>query len=313
MKTIFADFNGMTEGGYVSLETVGSKADIAGAGLQPGDWAWLSDGELLVGAQLAVDDRYGRIGIVDWDTLVHLDDEDASDIAHVRVELHGLLTKVPHSDQDEPRIFQLLTVLELTAPQTTHELPVTLSFRRAVALRQMGRLRLALIEAAQARRERPGDPKVEFLYLELLRLENLPSAVTQAQAIAKSSTVPALVLSGCINILATQAEQASDDQFESWAKQVIDLCDRMDHSPDLERVGYALVALASFNRGLILLRAGKLTQARDAFDRACEIYPDWSIHAEVRGLQTYDRHARDVARCARAIVEQWVPDIAIAA
>ena len=86
MKTIFADFNAMTEGGHVSLTTVGSQEDIAHAGLRPGDWAWLSDGELIVGAQLAIDDRHGLVGVADWDTLVHLDDEGADDFDRVSIE-----------------------------------------------------------------------------------------------------------------------------------------------------------------------------------------------------------------------------------
>jgi len=63
----------------------------------PGDWAWLSDGELVGGAQLAIDDRYGLVGVLDWDTLAHLDDEDAEDIDRTRDEIAALLTKQPHS------------------------------------------------------------------------------------------------------------------------------------------------------------------------------------------------------------------------
>jgi len=73
MRTIYADFNATTEAGHVSLTTVGSQEDIACAGLRPGDWAWLSDGDLIVGAQLAIDDRHGLVGVADWETLVHLD------------------------------------------------------------------------------------------------------------------------------------------------------------------------------------------------------------------------------------------------
>ena len=107
MKTIAADFNAMTEAGHVCLTTRGSQEDIERAGLRPGDWAWLSDGELVVGGQLAIDDRYGLVGVVDWDTLVHLDDEGADDFKRVRTELDPLITKEPLSIEDMPRIFQL--------------------------------------------------------------------------------------------------------------------------------------------------------------------------------------------------------------
>ena len=52
--------------------------EIERTGARPGDWAWLSDGEVIVGAQLAVGDRNGMVGVPDCDTLVHLDEERAA-------------------------------------------------------------------------------------------------------------------------------------------------------------------------------------------------------------------------------------------
>ncbi len=209
-----------------------------GSGLEPGDWAWLSDGEVIVGAQLAIDDRYGLVGVPDWDTIVHLDEEGADDFDRVRDELKPLLTKEPPSIEDEPRILQLLTQLEHSAPPHLREaVPGMLVFRRALALRTHGKLGLALLEMEEARRARPDDPEVVFVYLDLLRLEDLPSAVVEAETIAGLPSVPALVLSACINILATQAEQASDDQFEPVAERVLALCHRFDQAPDLDQVG----------------------------------------------------------------------------
>ena len=78
MKTIYADYNATTEAGYVCLTTRGSQEDILRLSLRPGDWVWLSDTEIVVGAQLAIDDRYGLVGVPDWDTLAHLDDEGAT-------------------------------------------------------------------------------------------------------------------------------------------------------------------------------------------------------------------------------------------
>ena len=79
MKTIYADYNAVTEAGYVCLTTRGSQEDILRLGLGPGDWAWLSDTEVMVVAQLAIDDRYGLVGVPDWETLVHLDDQDTDE------------------------------------------------------------------------------------------------------------------------------------------------------------------------------------------------------------------------------------------
>ena len=57
MKTIYADYNAATEAGQICLTTRGSQVDIERTGARPGDWVWLSDREVVVGAQLATDDR----------------------------------------------------------------------------------------------------------------------------------------------------------------------------------------------------------------------------------------------------------------
>jgi len=102
LKTIFADYNAATESGDLCLNFSASQRDIATVQLHPGDWAWLSDGEVVVGAQLAIDDHYGLVGVPDWDTIVHLDDEGADDFDRVRAELNPLVTKEPPSMEDEP-------------------------------------------------------------------------------------------------------------------------------------------------------------------------------------------------------------------
>jgi tetratricopeptide (TPR) repeat protein len=308
MRIIGADYNAMTEAGHVRLTLPCSQEDISRLGLRAGDWAWLSDGEVIVGAQLAIDDRYGLVGVPDWDTIVPLDEEGADDFERIKATLDLLWTKEPPSAQDEPRILQLVTQLEYAAPPQfweggARELPV--SFRRAVALSRMGKLGLAVLEAEEARRARPEDPEVAFVYLDLLRQENLPAAVVQADAMAESPDVPALILSACINILAAQAEQAADDQFEPVARRVLAWCQRLDQAPDLDQLGPSLVALSDFNRGFVLLRAGRISRARQAFERAQQIYPVGPMLDEVTGLQTYDRHAREVARRVRTIAEQF--------
>jgi tetratricopeptide (TPR) repeat protein len=307
MKTISADYNAMTEAGHVRLTLPCSQEGILKLGLRPGDWAWLSDTEVMVGAQLAIDDRYGLVGVPDWDTLVHLDDEGADDTERIMAELNPILTKEPPSSEDEPRILELLTQLEHAAPPDLRDAtPGNLAFRRALALRQMGKLGLALVEIGEARRSRPHDPEVVFVYLDLLRQEDLPSAVLEAQSIAESPDLPALVLSACINILAMQAEQASGEQFEPIARQLLVWCRRFDEAPDLDGVEPSLVALSYFNRGMVHLRAGRISQARQAFERAQQLYPVGPMLDEVTGLQTYDRHAREVAQRVRTnIAEQF--------
>jgi tetratricopeptide (TPR) repeat protein len=314
MRLISADFNAMTEAGHVRLTLPCSREDILRMSLGPGDWAWLTDSEILVGAQLAIDDRYGMVGVPDWDALVHLDDEGADDFNRVSAELNSLLNGELPSLEEEPRILELQTQLEhIAPPQMKDTSPGSFAFRRALALRRMGKLGLALLEMEDARRLRPDDPEVIFVHLDLLRLEDFPAAVAEAEAVAGSPSVSALVLSACINILSMQAEHAADDKFEPAARRVLDWCLRLDQAPDRDRAGESLVALSQFNRGFVLLRAGRVSQAREAFEEAHRIYPEGPMLDEVAGLQTYDRHAREVARSVRTLAELWIPTRPVAA
>jgi hypothetical protein len=73
MKVIDADFNALTENGFVRLTTRGSQRSLAVACVRPGDWVWLTDGEIRVAAQVKADPRGQPIGTPAWDTLVDLD------------------------------------------------------------------------------------------------------------------------------------------------------------------------------------------------------------------------------------------------
>ena len=256
MKTISADYNAMTESGHVRLTLPCSQEGILRLGLRPGDWTWLSDTEIVVGAQLAIDDYYGLVGVPDWDTLAHLDDEGADDVGRIMSELDPLLSKENRSGENEPRIVELLIQLEHAAPpQGTNESPGILATRRAFALRDMGKLGLALLEIEDARHEQPEDQEVLFMHLDLLREENLPSAVLEAQSIAEKPDVATVVLSACINILAMHSEHLSGEEFESAAQKVLGWCHRFDRAPDLDNIEPSLVALSYFNRGLVHLQA----------------------------------------------------------
>jgi tetratricopeptide (TPR) repeat protein len=313
MKTIFADYNAATESGHLRLTFDASQKAIANAHLHPGDWAWLSDGEVVVGAQLKVDEKYGLVGVPDWETIVHLDDEQPKDVDQIKAEVASLLIKEPPSIEDEPRVFQLLSQMDLLAPTIDDDAPGFLALRRALALRSMNCLGLALSEMKEACRARPNDSQFTFVYLDLLRREDPVAAFDEAERIAAMPAVSALILSACINILAVQAEQASEDQLEKRAQRLFALCRRFDQAPDLDQAGESLVALSYFNRGIVLLRSGRALEAREALENAQRIYPEVPMRDQLARLETYDHHAREVARSVRAIAERWSPTMTVAA
>ena len=57
----------------------------------------------------------------------------------------------------------------------------------------------------------------------------------------------------------------------------------------------------------------RISRARQAFEHARQIYPVGPMLDEVTGLQTYDRHAREVARRVRTIIAEQFPTKPVAA
>jgi hypothetical protein len=150
MKTVFADYNAMTDRGHVRLTCPGSEADLRDTHI--GDWVWLSDTEIIVGARLETDPYWGLIGVPDWETLVALDDENDQDPVKLAAELEELSLKPTRSDEEEARTFQLLTLLETygTDEMKRATPPGEFAARRADALQSMGKPELAAIEMEEA-------------------------------------------------------------------------------------------------------------------------------------------------------------------
>jgi hypothetical protein len=66
MKTNASDQGTITKAGHIRLTLPCPQEDILGLRLRPGDWAWLGDIEVTVGAQLTINDRDGLAGVPDW-------------------------------------------------------------------------------------------------------------------------------------------------------------------------------------------------------------------------------------------------------
>ncbi len=294
MNPIFADFNATTESGQVRLNCRGSQDDLRAGGLHPGDWAWLSDGELMVGGRIDSSTGGGIVAVPDWRTLVHLD--EPQDVVAVGHELNSLLGQANLSVDDLWRVFRLLIVFEQIAPPAVaSQFRRYFSFRRAATLLQLQRLDLALIEIQEARRLGQSHPNDDFLLLEILRRANLPRAIHTAETLASNRALDAKVLAGCVHVLATYAEQLADDSFPTVAKTILELAERFERAPGRDRVHASILALVQFNRGLVQLRMGQLDEARHSLDLASATDPTIPELIQARNLTSYDNQAREIA------------------
>lgn len=295
MTPVFADFNAMTETGQVRLNCQGSQDDLRAGGLHPGDWAWLTDGELIVGGKIDTSPEDGVVAIPDWKTLVHLD--EPYDAGALYQELKPLLEQPNLNADDLWRAFRLLTILERVAPPfvLSGTPPGYFSFRRATMLIQLQELDLALVEIQEARRLEPGRPNYDFLFLEMLREASLPKAVQTVEDWAKKPSLDAKVLAGCVHVLATHADQLADEPFQVIAQRILEFADRFDLAPGRDRVPASILAMVQFNRGLVQLRRDQLEDARRWLDLASTTDPTAPELAQARAFTAFNEQVREVA------------------
>jgi len=207
MRIIPADYNAATPSGALRLGFRDSRRALSDAGARSGDWAWLNDGEVLVGARLGEDPDYGLVAIPRWETLVHLDDHEGADFPRVSEELQEALLRPGRGLEEEARVFRLLTIFTAIAPPGVLAVipPGYLALRRAGALHFLGEPGLALIEIEEALRSRPGDPDILYFYLETLRRTDPDRALDESRSLADEPGASAPALAACINIWSAAA------------------------------------------------------------------------------------------------------------
>jgi hypothetical protein len=71
MKTVLVDYNAATPTGAFRLDFRAALDNLRQAGKAAGDWAWLSDGEVLVVGRLRHDPDWGTVATPDWEMVVH--------------------------------------------------------------------------------------------------------------------------------------------------------------------------------------------------------------------------------------------------
>lgn len=116
MRTIWADFNAQTVAGYISLLTQGSQASLAQNSVQPGEWVWLSDGDINVAAQI-MSQQEGLYAKPIWETeedVVQPVDLDEDTLEKARLRFQRLMIS-PAKDYRE-----MLRLLRECRPSLAH-------------------------------------------------------------------------------------------------------------------------------------------------------------------------------------------------
>lgn len=302
MKTISADFNAMTESEELRLGFRSAQEDIQQTGAKPGDWVWLSDGEIVVGGQLKVDGHYGLVGVPQWTTLVHLDEEETPSPAELLAQLRDEREIREFTPETGARLLALLTLLDETAPAEIKAKmpPGWLLRKRAVALTLLEQPGMALSEIEEALRQAPDDPHSTAIYLDLLRVHDLPRAVREAERLAVRDPADAMVLSACINILAAHADDRPDTELPAISSRLRDWLGRFEAAARRDLVPASTLALVYFDLGQIALRQGDVEEASRYLQLATRANPLDRNIARAADLDTFNQEAKDLVRLVHA-------------
>ena len=139
-----------------------------------------------------MDEKYGLVGVPDWETIVHLDDEHAKDAERIKSELVSLLNQEPPSIEEEPRVFELLSQLELLGPAVDDGAPGILGVATAPAAAVDGSPWSGARGSEGGCRARPHDPECAFACMPSSRREDPLATFDEAERIAAAPGVPVL-------------------------------------------------------------------------------------------------------------------------
>ena len=151
------------------------------------------------------------------------------------------------------------------------------------------------MEIEDALRLNPDNADDVWTFLEILRRHDLARARREAEALTSGVDIPADILAQCVNVLATCADNLTDDQFEPTAEKILEWAARFERAPGRERVRAAVFALFQFNRGVVLLRLGRGEAAREALRLARDVDPIVPEIEEATRLTVYDQRGRELA------------------
>ena len=173
----------------------------------------------------------------DWETLVHLDDEESPDLPKLGNALRVLLSQPGRTKDEEWRVFQLLTIVELLAPPeaTSNGRPGYFPFRRAATLLLLGKPELALREIEEGAGSALEMPRAITSSSKSCAGRTCSVPASKPRRLRRCRTSPPALLAECVNILATHADNLPEDQFPPVAERILDWAERSS-APGRERI-----------------------------------------------------------------------------
>jgi tetratricopeptide (TPR) repeat protein len=285
---IWADFNSRTEDDRVSLETRGSRESLAKTPVSPGEWVWLSDGDIRVGAQVEQRDGHLYARPV-WETM-----EDVVPPGDPRLNEIPAEEALKALEKSRTREGFPADVVFRLAPYLPRKHGY-LDFLRSRAARSLGYTALALAAIEDALTAVPSDGSYFHHRVRLLRDLDIEKAVQAIEPVLKGQRSDVLAIVACVEVLGDLARTETDE-----ARSI-------SHDSDILRVTSALTpasfaglpnsvrAQVHLARGFAYSHLGNRPEARRELDEARALNPREPALLIARALEVYpsDQAAED--------------------
>jgi len=281
MVAIYADFNARTASDRIRLDPAGSIESLRENPVREGDWLWLSDNDLRVGAQI---ERQGNeyLARPAWETLEDIAAAGQMNPAELQAGVARLRELLEAPEKDYKRILRLLPVAERVLPNKGFA-----AYQRSRAMHAFGYPGLALAAVEDALGLEPNHPGFLHHKLQLLSELDLDRAVHEAERLVALDTTPAIVLVGCAQVLALEARRTQSEAAKELDRRIISLADRIEASQDVGTLPPSARSLALTLRGFAHSHLGEKEPAVSAFNKAVEAYPLSPGALACRGMEAY--------------------------
>jgi len=282
MRTIWADLNARTQDDFIRLNTRGSTKSLERVGAKSGEWIWLCDGELMVGAVLR-EKADGLAAKPAWETIQEHSEAESAPEEVVQAALRRLSAEMKSPDRNYRLILQQLSLLEKRLGSAR------VNYLRARAVEALGYPELALLALEDAIAAEPDNPRYIYQELEVTSRIDLDRAVEKADELlrSKSQTLSVFVLAAVVRILQQMAARESGESADKYYRQIVDLTRDVSSLPDSETAPPSTFSLIHTVRGYAHLHLGNREEAIAAFGDAIADDPLNADPRAARGFETY--------------------------
>jgi len=279
---IEVDLNARTPDDRVRLNTRGAQRSLRDQAVKPGDWLWLRDGTIRVGAQIeGVGDQL--LARPAWETLEEEIWPDSVSPNPVQVQemfqhFRHLLAQTPKNYR---AILKLLTTVERYAPDRGH-----IAYLRSRALGALGHPRLALSALGEAMGREPDRPAFVHQYFVLL------SEIDRARAFEEAGRIgnlisSVLVVAAFAHVVNAFVRTLGPGKTERIDRQLLERTETFKSAPDAEKAPSSAVAMIHLARGYAHIRLGQKELGIREFGMAVAAKPADPTPLAARGIELY--------------------------